>query len=74
MSVQEDIGSLEQTVVRGTARAADLEAMTRASRLMREAADILLRVSSEETARAADLLADACVVLAGPKAEGEEDA
>lgn len=72
MSVQDDIDSLQATIARGEARKAELEALTNASRLMRQAGEILLKVSSPAASAVAEHLADACALLAGPKEDHDE--
>jgi hypothetical protein len=72
---REDIENLERLVATSEAAKAEYEALSRAGKLMRQAAEILLKLPTERAGRSALLLADACDALAGPKTdEGNEDA
>lgn len=73
MSTSNDVQNLRATIASSDARRARYEALTRASRLMREAAAILESVPpTERTTAASALLIDACEVLVEPADEPEE--
>ncbi len=62
-----DVADLQRVVDDSHARKLRFEAMTRASKLMREAAEILARLDGADVSAAAGHLADACSALAGPR-------
>lgn len=62
-----DVADLQRVVDDANTQKLRFESRTRASKLMREAADILARLDGADVLDAARLLADACSALAGPR-------